>query len=49
MKDLETILTPEQKQKLEVLEAVRGFGGPRRPWGPPAGDRGPRDMGPAGE
>jgi Spy/CpxP family protein refolding chaperone len=43
---LEAVLTPEQKQKLEALEAVRGFGGPRGPGGRRGGgERGPRGPG----
>lgn len=48
-KALEAVLTPEQKQKLEALEALRGSGGPWRTWGGRGGGPGPRGIGPAGE
>jgi len=48
-KSLEAVLTPEQKQKLEALEAVRGFFGPRGMGRPRGGGPGPRELSPTRE
>ena len=45
----ENLLTPDQKRKLELLEAARAAGGSRGPWermGPEGGAPGFRGMGP---